>query len=88
MKARCLGWDILSAAVELFLEAGMDPNAAGKDGKTALMVAARGGYMEIVKLLLDKGADVNAKDKKFEATSLIWAAVGGHSDVVELLLSM
>ncbi len=73
-----------TVAVKLFLAAGMDPNTTGKAGKTALMVAARGGYMEIVQLLLDKGADVNARDKRFEATPLIWAALGGHNDI-ELL---
>ena len=31
-------------------------------GETALMAAARGGNLDIVKLFLNKGADVKAKD--------------------------
>jgi len=34
-----------------------------KDGYTALMWAAEKGYTDIVKVLLDKGTNVNVKDK-------------------------
>ena len=34
-----------------------------QDGRTALMVAAQEGYLEIVVLLLDCGIDINAGDK-------------------------
>ncbi|MGC8923596.1 MAG: ankyrin repeat domain-containing protein [Candidatus Micrarchaeia archaeon] len=50
----------------------------------ALMYAARDGRTEIVKLLLEKGADVNAKDI-LGLTALRYAAENGHKDVVELL---
>ena len=32
-------------------------------GWTALHCAARGGHTELARLLLDRGADVNSKDK-------------------------
>lgn len=35
--------------------------------------------------LLDQGANVNAKDDKFEIPALIWASDRGHRDIVQLL---
>ena len=34
-----------------------------QDGETALIKASEGGHMECVKLLVDKGVDVNMQDK-------------------------
>ena len=39
----------------------------------------------MVKLLLDKGVDLNSKDKD-SRTALMWAAHGAHIDTVKLLL--
>jgi ankyrin repeat protein len=50
-----------------------DINTRDRRGATPLMVAAAFGNAEEVRLLLDVGADVNAKDD-FDATALIWAA--------------
>ena len=48
--------------VDLFLTAGMSPNLRGKDsGFYVLSTAASYGHDEIVKLLIAKGADVNAE---------------------------
>ena len=51
---------------------------------TALMYAAGGGNLEVVKLLLQKGANVDAKTRS-GWTALTWAAWSGSSDVVKLL---
>jgi ankyrin repeat protein len=40
---------------------------------------------EVVKVLLEKGADIEAKDEDGQ-TSLMWASYRGYSEVVELLL--
>jgi ankyrin repeat protein len=48
------------------------------------MYAAFEGRTEIVKMLLDKGADVNAKDK-YGQTALKVAASQDHTLVVDLL---
>ena len=52
---------------------------------TALMYAALSGQTEVVKALLDKGEDVNAKDNEGR-TALMFAAINQHSAVVSMLL--
>jgi ankyrin repeat protein len=39
-----------------------------------------------VKLLLDKGAELETKDTEYGQTPLLWAAEKGHEAVVKLLL--
>jgi ankyrin repeat protein len=48
--------------------------------------ASDNGHVEVVKLMLEKGADVEAKDTKYGQTPLLWAAASGHKAVVTLLL--
>ncbi|KAG5844228.1 hypothetical protein ANANG_G00160140 [Anguilla anguilla] len=52
---------------------------------TPLMAAASGGYVDIVKLLLVHGADVNAQSSTGN-TALTYACAGGFVDVVKVLL--
>jgi len=49
------------------------------------MDASRNGHKEIVKALIAKGADVNAKDNEGRNTALFYAASHGHQDVVKAL---
>jgi hypothetical protein len=64
------------AAVRLYLEAGWPLNAAAKHGATALHWAAFHGNSEMTRLLLARGASVQAKDSDFEGTPLGWAQHG------------
>jgi len=52
---------------------------------SALMKASERGKTEIAKLLIAKGADVNATDTD-KMTALYHAAQFGHADTVRLLL--
>lgn len=53
---------------------------------TPLMEASSGGYIDIVKLLLENTADVNSQSQAGN-TALIYACCGGYEDVVEVLLN-
>jgi hypothetical protein len=53
---------------------------------TDLMIASYYGHCVIVKLLLEKGAEVEAKDSRYGRTPLSWAAENRREAVVKLLL--
>jgi len=59
--------------------------AAAGNVNSALFRAAIDGHAATVKLLLDKGANINARDKH-DYTVLIFAASAGHAEVVKVLL--
>ena len=69
------------------LDAGADPDTATPGGETALMTAARTGNVDAVTLLLDRGANVNAKDTARAQTALMWAVTENHPDIVKLLVA-
>ncbi|RVD90439.1 uncharacterized protein DFL_001404 [Arthrobotrys flagrans] len=71
------------STVKLLLEEfGANANATGVEYGNALTAAAFDGTLEIVRMLLDHGADVNSPD----GWALQTAAEQGHLDVVELLV--
>ena len=47
--------------------------------------ATRNGHKQVVKLLLDKGANVNAQGGRY-GNALLAASISGHEQVVKLLL--
>jgi ankyrin repeat protein len=55
------------------------------DAHTPLLVAARDGHVEIVRLLLEAGADVNAVEPTFGAVPLHKAVYNGHADSTRLI---
>jgi len=54
---------------------------------SALHQAVKMGKLSITELLLDKGADVNFLDLRYNRTPLHWAAIKGYTDLSELLLN-
>ena len=53
------------------LRIGTEANAVGYRNTTPLMYAAAFGTVDAMRLLIDAGADVNAKNA-FDATALMW----------------
>lgn len=72
--------------ITYLLGRGIDVNLATKDGKTALMVAAREAERDLVKRLLAAGARVDAVNSG-GGTPLMYATVGGDPEIVRLLLA-
>ncbi len=72
------------ATVQAMLQSGTDPNLT-YHSNTALTYAARDGFTDIARLLVDQGAEINWIDSE-GVTPLILAAFKGHAEIAELLL--
>jgi len=72
--------------VDKLLTSGANPDVSLLSGETSLMGAANRGRQDVVKLLLDHGADPNRKEINSGQTALMWAAAEKHPDVVQLLV--
>lgn len=71
------------ATVKKFVEYGVDVNES-KNGMTPLMYAARYNNAEIAKFLIEKGADISAKDNN-GFTALKLAEGGKATQVAEVI---
>ncbi len=71
------------ATVDVLLAARANVNQRNRFGDTAIMVAALNGYLDIVRTLRSKGAELDSPGW----TPLIYAATGGHDDIVRYLLA-
>ena len=69
------------------LQHGAAIDASDSTGRTALIDAASRGLTKSVEILLNAGANVDAKTKTEEKTALILAADQGHADIVRVLVS-
>jgi uncharacterized protein len=65
-------------AVRMLLDLGLDPNHANKDGRTAIMGAAHKGRNDVVQLLVDRGARLDARDFGSRDTGNAASAIAGH----------
>jgi ankyrin repeat protein len=70
--------------VQTLLANGANVNSKDIHGMTALIAVSPTRHTEMVKLLLDKGADVNAETAGF--TALSFASSVGRTEIVKLLL--
>jgi hypothetical protein len=75
--------------VALLLDAGEEPNRFNPPGahahSTPLHQAALAGHLEVVRLLVERGARLDIRDIHHDGTALEWAEHGGRTDVVEYL---
>ena len=72
-------------AINMFFDAGINPNAQNNDGRTVLISAAAHGDLDVVNLLLARGVDPNVKDKR-GYTALSHALEAMYEQVVDALL--
>jgi uncharacterized protein len=87
------GWgdEEVRDTAKFVLDLGADPNGKDKEGWTALLQAAYSGYPSSVRLLLDRGADLNAKCSCPDVlgggwTPLMLATNARREEVVKTLL--
>lgn len=71
--------------VECALSQGLDPNSADEEGYSALHAAAENDHLQIVKLLISKGADI---DHCCIYTALELAEMAGNKEIVAYLKSL
>ena len=82
----CRGANINPKVFDRLLKAGADPNETSEEGQTALMTAALNGRVEAVKLLLQRGAKINANEPYRGQNALIMAAGEGNVKAIEMLI--
>jgi outer membrane protein assembly factor BamB len=73
-------------AVQRELDSGVDVNSATVYQSTALSFASDRGHVDVVRFLLELGANPNVKDSFYKASPLMWAQMGKHYKVIPLLL--
>ena len=66
---------------------GVDVNQADTNGDSPMIMAAYEGHDEILKVLLEAGADVSALDPGMKATALHAAAYAGRTGAARLLIA-
>ncbi|THZ93305.1 hypothetical protein D6C88_02781 [Aureobasidium pullulans] len=83
----------LDRSVRLLLDRGADIDAGSDFGRSALQIAAHEGHMELVKILIRLGANVNARNRHFggndsglHITALAAASNNGHVRTVQILV--
>jgi uncharacterized protein len=64
----------------------INPPVSSKGGMTALLHAARQGYIDAAKALLDGGADINMVQKGDNTSPLLTAVINGEFDMAMFLI--
>lgn len=75
-----------AARLRALIAEGADVNQLDPNGDAPLVMAAYLGHTEIVRLLLDAGADLTAVDPGMKATALHAAAYAGRTEAARLLV--
>lgn len=76
-----------AASVRQLLAEGVDPDAWNAGHSAAIHLAARGKHTEVVRVLLEGGADVNLQQEGLGATALLNALHHSDADTAKLLIA-
>ena len=75
--------------VRILLDAGEDPNRYNPEGhhshSTPLHQAIWAEHLDVVRLLVERGARLDIRDKVYQGTPLGWAEYGGKTRIAEYL---
>ena len=74
------------AVINALLSAGANVNLATNGGNTPIQEAALQGSVEITKLLLANGADINATNEWNETAWIVGSLKNGSAEVTQLLI--
>ena len=85
LAAQCGHADVLAALID----AGEDPNRFNPPGTHShsppLHQAIAAGHLNVVKLLIERGARLDIKDTIYESTPLGWAVYMDRAEIAALL---
>lgn len=73
-------------AVDLFLDSGYPPDIRDRNGVPLLCQAARSHHLSVLKLLLERGADINIQSEDRGYSPLMDATQAGQAGIVGYLL--
>ena len=73
--------------VNRLIQAGGDVNEQTQYGSTTLHAASENGHVEVVKILIQAGGNVNTQRSSDGWTPLHWASSRGHVEVITALLA-
>jgi len=73
-------------AIEILLEYGIDINQSDDNGITALDTAIKFKRLDIIKLSIDRGIDINDSRRKSGITPIMLASCFSSVETIELLL--
>jgi ankyrin repeat protein len=79
-----------AALLRGLLRAGADlliADSGESEGQTLLMHASHTGSVDAILLLVDHGADVNARERRTGTTALMWAAIEDRPEAITALLA-
>jgi len=73
------------SAVALLLDLGVAPDGANHGGEHALHATAWADSVPVARLLIERGAQIDARDRRYDATPLGWAIHLGKPQVCDFL---